>query len=236
MSLTTHLPLPSLPQNIIPLQSPSEALHHLRASLIAILSISVITALLPLPTPLQAFGLVSGWSLGDREEGGGWWLGLSYAELTVLSILLLNVAQSTYALRYPRTSTPPPATPGTKTKSNKALLTPVNNSAKVKRKLSPNTSPQPQQQFSFSSSYASSPLSTPSRTLNYSVPSSSQSLSNSFSFSPTSPLLSRDSLGSSTGAGAGSPLAAYRGRHVDRVGRALDGSFLAELSADSDEE
>jgi hypothetical protein len=169
MSLTTsnpkaptHHPLPSL----IPLQSHSEALHHLRASLIAILSISVISALLPLPTPLQAFGVVSGWSAGDVEEGGGgggwgWWLGLSYAgssfffdsflvlwligcilELTVLSILLLNVAQSTYTLRYPRTFVPfpppPTSTPGAKNKNNKALMTPVNNSSKVKRKLSPN--------------------------------------------------------------------------------------------------
>jgi hypothetical protein len=61
-------------------------------------------------------------------------------EITVLSILLLNVAQSTYTLRYPRTSvpSPPPPTPGAKTKNNKALMTPVNNSSKVKRKLSPN--------------------------------------------------------------------------------------------------
>ena len=87
------------------------------------------------------------------------------------------------------------------------------------------TPPQPQQQFSFSSSYASSPLSTPSRTLNYSVPSSSSqspslSQSRSFTFSPTSPSSRRDSLGSgAAGVGAGSPLAAYRGRHVDRVGR-----------------
>ena len=172
MSLTTsnpkaptHHPLPSL----IPLQSHSEALHHLRASLIAILSISVISALLPLPTPLQAFGVVSGWSVGDVEEGGGgwgWWLGLSYAgslfvlfyrggsyadlvylELTVLSILILNVAQSTYTLRYPRTSVPfpppPTPTPGAKTKNNRALMTPVNNSSKVKRKLSPNVRPPP---------------------------------------------------------------------------------------------
>jgi hypothetical protein len=97
------------------------------------------------------------------EEGGGWrlvmlvrilfwtsmWRGMAdlgcILELTVLSILLLNVAQSTYALRYPRTSVPlpppPPPTPGAKTNFNKALLTPVNNSAKVKRKLSPNVRP-----------------------------------------------------------------------------------------------
>ena len=52
------------------------------------------------------FGVVSGWSLGDGEEGG---------------------------------ESPPP-TLGTKTKSNKALLTPVN-SVKVKRKLSPDVRP-----------------------------------------------------------------------------------------------
>jgi len=38
--------------------------------------------------------------------------------------------------------------------------------------------------------------------------------------------------------GAGSPLAAYRGKHSDRVGRPLDGSFLAALTSgdDSDED
>jgi hypothetical protein len=68
-------------------------------------------------------------------------------EITVLSILLLNVAQSTYTLRYLRTSVPfpPPPTPtlGAKNKNNKALMTPVNSSVKVKRKLSPNVRPPP---------------------------------------------------------------------------------------------
>jgi hypothetical protein len=70
-----------------------------------------------LPTPLQAFGVVSGWSSGDVEEGGGWrlvmlvrilfwismWRGMAdlgcILELTVLSILLLNVARTHCGIR-----------------------------------------------------------------------------------------------------------------------------------------
>ena len=132
------------------------------------------------------------------------------SELAGVVTLIINILQSVYAFKYPRT--PVPSTPVSK--SNKALVTPSTN-PKSKRKLgglSPHTSPQPQR--SFSSSYASSPLSTPSRTLNYTAP------------SPSSPynLSMNSSFGSSIGttssvAGAGSPLAAYRGKHADRVGR-----------------
>jgi len=130
-----------------------------------------------------------------------------------VATLSINVLQSVYALKYPRAPLPP--TP--LSKSHKALSPPANN-PKLKRKLgslSPNTSPQ----RSFSSSYASSPLSTPSRTLNYTVPSSSpfnSSINSSFG----------SSVGNASIAGAGSPLAAYRGKHADRVGREFRFRFL----------
>lgn len=117
-----------------------------------------------------------------------------------------------------------------------------------------------QPQLSFSSSYASSPLSTPSRTLNYTVPSTSASPSPydaRFDLSLTSSLGSSGGRGGSPAPGsvAGSPLAAYRGKHADRInaGREyvllsgaiymliftagpLDGSFLAALtSSDADD-
>ena len=51
-------------------------------------------------------------------------------ELAVLTVLVLNVLQSVYALRYPRAAVP--STPASK--NNKALSTPAN-SQKEKRKL-----------------------------------------------------------------------------------------------------
>lgn len=64
--------------------------------------------------------------------------------------------------------------------------------------------------------------------LNYSVPSPSSSLNDSFG--------ANSSMGSSVG--AGSPLAQYRGKKGREVGRAFEGSFLAELNqaGDDDEE
>lgn len=56
--------------------------------------------------------------------------------------------------------------------------------------------------------------------LNYTVPSPSPSLNDSFG--------ANSSIGSSVG--AGSPLAQYRGKKRREVGRALEGSFLASLS------
>jgi hypothetical protein len=141
---------------------------------------------------------------------------------------------------HPQIPSPPPASiPSSISKSkSKALSTPTTNPPKRKlgALISPNTSPspqpQPQRSFSFSSSYASSPLSTPSRTLNYTLPSPSLS-SQSPSFAVDSSLNSSfgSSSGTGTGVGAASPLAAYRGKHADRVGRALDGSFLAGLAS-----
>ena len=64
--------------------------------------------------------------------------------------------------------------------------------------------------------------------LNYSVPSPSSSLDDSF--------MANSSIGSSVG--TGSPLAQYRGKKRREIGKAFEGSFLAGLNqaGDDDEE
>ena len=152
-------------------------------------------------------------------------------ELAGVATLSVNILQSSYALKYP----PPPPSPtlpsNSKSKS-KALSTPTTNPPKRKlgALISPSTSPSPQPQPQRSFSFSSPPLSTPSRTLNYTLPSASLS-SQSPSFTLDSSLNSSFGSSGGTGVGAASPLAAYRGKHADRVGRALDGSFLAGLAS-----
>ncbi|KAF7970368.1 hypothetical protein HWV62_500 [Athelia sp. TMB] len=202
---------------------PNEAFLRLRSSSLALVAALVITNLLPIPSPLGAWIAVT----SSNEVGVVWW-GLSWIELTIFGLLSLNITQSLYALQYPRKSLPPPSTPS---KPRSPALSPPSNvsASQTKRRLgglSPKTSPQTQRAFSLSSSssYAASPVSTPSRTLNYSVRSplgASQDSNTSF--------------GASTSTGMGSPLAAYRGKHMSPVGRALDGSFLARLANSQDD-
>lgn len=219
---------------------PNEAFLRLRSSSLALVAAFLFTNLLPVPTPLGAWLAVT-----SSDETGLIWWGLScigecalssiYAqlltangfptELAIFGLLSLNITQSLWALQYPRKSLPPPSTPS-KPRSP-ALAPPSGTSAsQTKRRLgglSPSTTPQNQRPFSLSasSSYAASPVSSPSRTLNYSVPSSLGASRDS-----------NTSFGASTSTGMGSPLAAYRGKHMSPVAREYTFCFLVSKKSD----
>ncbi|KZP19748.1 hypothetical protein FIBSPDRAFT_862447 [Athelia psychrophila] len=201
---------------------PNEAFLRLRSSSLALVAAFLFTNLLPVPTPLGAWIAVT-----SSDETGLIWWGLSCIELAIFGLLSLNITQSLWALRYPRKSLPP----STPSKPRSPALAPPSgaSASQTKRRLgglSPSTTPQTQRPFSLSasSSYAASPVSSPSRTLNYSVPSSLGASRDS-----------NTSFGASTSTGMGSPLAAYRGKHMSPVGRALDGSFLSRLANSQDD-
>jgi hypothetical protein len=123
---TTHSssPLAHLSNNIKP--HPNEALLRLRSSSLALLSVFLVTNLLPLPNPLHAWKVV----FSGHAGGGPIWWGLCCAELALLSILLLNTLQSIYAIKYPRA--PLPSGPSS-TKRLKIASTPA---PKTKKRLS----------------------------------------------------------------------------------------------------
>ncbi|KAG5651814.1 hypothetical protein H0H81_007286, partial [Sphagnurus paluster] len=156
-------------------------------------------------------------------------------EVACAIVFAFNVLEGVYAVKYPRTPTPP--TPA----RSKALFntpgTPTNKRAfKV---LSPHSSPQPQKPFSMSTSmsqsasfsgspskYPTSPLSTPSRVVHYpTVPGSTNTQASSTSMTMT--MMSPSPV-----------VKAYRGRHAAGVGRALDDSILGRIprpESDDDE-
>ncbi|KAI0800101.1 hypothetical protein C8Q74DRAFT_1234249 [Fomes fomentarius] len=192
----------------------NEAIARLRTNAVGLLGIGVLSNLLPIPTPWRAFDVV--WQ--GRPASAPYYY-LCAAELFVFGVLVFNVLQASYALKYPRAANPPPPTP---TKS--IIGTPLSPPARQWRLqgLTPTSSPQRQKAFS---TYAPSPVSTPSRTLNYTIPSvaspAETSLLSSVSSLPGSPA---------------SPLAAYRGRHSASVGRAFDGSLLSRLAKDDSDD
>lgn len=140
------------------------------------------------------------------------------AEIALLAVLLFNVAQASYALKYPRV--PPPPAPSPARKAKDTPLSPARQ-WRLSSSTTPNvrfcieqlglnlpwTSPQssPQRQKAFSS-YAPSPVSTPSRIVNYTIPGSVAS-------PPDASFASSMSIPGSPA----SPLAAYRGRHSASV-------------------
>ncbi|KAF9645902.1 hypothetical protein BDM02DRAFT_3189300 [Thelephora ganbajun] len=231
----------------------NEAALRLRNSLLALAVLFVITnlssalpsisssltvvwnAVTPEPTPSKSrSGSVSDKSESGMEGGVLWWT-ISLIEGGVCALLMMSIFQSAFALKYPRGSFPPMATPV------KPFNTPANSPAASQSKhkiLSPTkVTPQKQKPFNPASStlststYLTSPVSTPSRTLNYKLPAASPfndsknsnvSMSTSVPPSP-SPLLS-------------SPLMAYRGKHSQSTGRPLTSSFLEKLTADDDDD
>lgn len=98
---TTHSssPLAHLSNNIKP--HPNEALLRLRSSSLALLSVFLVTNLLPLPSPLHAWKVV----FSTHSVGPIWW-GLCCVELALLFLLVLNTLQSIYAIKNPRTPLP----------------------------------------------------------------------------------------------------------------------------------
>jgi len=200
--------------NILDWLKPSrgEALARLRTNGLGLLTLTIFTNLLPLPSPWVAIATVR-----KNTPVSTFYYGLCALEVLALALLGLNILQASYALKYPRA---PPAVPPPPPSPN------VNHASPRKwhlRNMSPNPSPQRQKSFT----YAPSPASTPSRTLNYTIP---PSATPGFDSSFTS------SVGSVPPSPA-SPLAAYRGRHSVASGRALDGSLLSRLAReDSDED
>ncbi|EPT01150.1 hypothetical protein FOMPIDRAFT_1049125 [Fomitopsis schrenkii] len=215
---TTKASLPAqlAATNILDWLKPSrgEAIARLRTNALGLLTITIITNLLPLPSPWTAVATVRG-----RAPVNTLYYGLCALEVFALALLAMNILQASYALKYPRAQIPPPAPPPSPAKAS-----PASQRKWHLNSITPTSSPQRQKSFT----YAPSPASTPSRTLNYSIPASATPLFDS-SFA--------SSVGSVPGSPS-SPLAAYRGRHKMASGRALDGSLLGRLAqaADDDEE
>ncbi|KAF8141339.1 hypothetical protein EV363DRAFT_1151185 [Boletus edulis] len=173
----------------------NEALLRLRNSTLCLVTLVLLTYLLPVPSLWTAFNVVR----GEGHVDVFW--AVCAAEVALSGLLALNLIQAAVAIRYPRTPLPPlPSSPA------KGLLTPQGQK-KRRTILSPATSPQTQR--SFTSSYVPSPVSTPSRTLHYSMPST--------------PSPFGVSLGASTTSVPSTPspsLAAYHGKHPPSLGRA----------------
>ncbi|KDQ62400.1 hypothetical protein JAAARDRAFT_30307 [Jaapia argillacea MUCL 33604] len=205
--------------------SRSEALVRVRNSAFALLTVLLVTSLLPLfYSPIACLKVL--WSQPETDPNQ-WRRTMCASEVMVIGVLGLNILQGAYALKYPRAPLPPLPSPAKTIKS--PATTPAQRRFKV---LSPQSSPQQQKPFSAStSSYPPSPLSTPSRTVQYTFPSPSPfntSLNSSSMSLPSSP---------SPMPPLSSSLAAYRGKHSTSVGRAFDGSLLMRLSAqDSDDD
>ncbi|KAI0732184.1 hypothetical protein C8Q72DRAFT_819528 [Fomitopsis betulina] len=200
--------------NILDWLKPSrgEAIARLRTNSLGLLTIAILTHLLPLPSPWTAVATIRG-----HAPVNTLYYGFCALEVLALSLLAVNILQASYALKYPRTQTPTPAPLPSPAKTNPASPRKwhLNN-------VTPTSSPQRQKSFT----YAPSPTSTPSRTLNYSIPASATPLFDS-SFA--------SSVGSVPGSPS-SPLAAYRGRYTMASARALDGSLLSRLAQAAEED
>ncbi|CDO71520.1 hypothetical protein BN946_scf184910.g19 [Trametes cinnabarina] len=191
----------------------SEAIARLRTNSVGLVGLVIFTNLLPVPSLWTAFDVI--WH--SKPTTAPYYY-LCAVELGLLALLVFNVLQAGYALKYPRAPLPPPPSSAKAAKS-----TPLSPPAARQWRLSgisPQASPQRQKAFS---SYAPSPVSTPSRTINYTIPSSVSS-------PPDASFASSVSVPGSPA----SPLAAYRGRHSTSVGRAFDGSLLSRLARDED--
>ncbi|KAJ6609242.1 hypothetical protein B0H10DRAFT_2065184 [Mycena sp. CBHHK59/15] len=207
----------------------AEALLRVRTNVFGVLLIAVMSSLVPripsLPTALATVLSGTGWAT-DGIYGL-----FCILEVGTVALLLTNILQAVYAVKYPRAPLPPSPSPAKPKGIHMAPPTPQR-----AFRLSPNSSPQPQKSFSFaasssalqsstSSTYPSSPISTPSRVLHYSIPPTSS----------TSTLMSS----SSTNLHTPSPiLSAYHGKHLSgSPARPIDGAFLAGLfTGESDDE
>ncbi|KAI6096887.1 hypothetical protein EDD16DRAFT_1719564 [Pisolithus croceorrhizus] len=226
----------------------SEAFIRLRNSTVSLVALVVTTHLLPLPSLLTAVNVVRD---GEQRDTSFLW-GICAIELGCLALLILNIVQAAFALKYPRKPHPTHVSPA------KSLQVTPQNQKKRQAILSPtvgvillfffllfsasgqtidgffhfghgmgtqaSTGPRAPQRTS--SLYNSSPLSTPSRTLYYSMPSTPSSfnvpLTSSTSSMPPTPSPS---------------LGAYHARHGGSTGQPFDGLTLSAFAnAQSDEE
>ncbi|KAI6102540.1 hypothetical protein EV401DRAFT_2023364 [Pisolithus croceorrhizus] len=194
----------------------SEAFIRLRNSTVSLVALVVTTHLLPLPSLLTAVNVVRD---GEQRDTSFLW-GICAIELGCLALLILNIVQAAFALKYPRKPHPTHVSPA------KSLQVTPQNQKKRQAILSPTASTGPRAPQRTSSLYNSSPLSTPSRTLYYSMPSTPSSfnvpLTSSTSSMPPTPSPS---------------LGAYHARHGGSTGQPFDGLTLSAFAnAQSDEE
>ncbi|KAI6010405.1 hypothetical protein PISMIDRAFT_680512 [Pisolithus microcarpus 441] len=194
----------------------NEALIRLRNSSVCLVALVVTTHLLPVPSLWTAANVVRD---GEQRDTGFLW-GICATELGFLALLILNIVQAAFALKYPRKPHHSHVSP------TKSLQVTPKSQSKRQPILSPNASTGPRAPQRTSSLYNSSPLSTPSRTLYYSMPSTPSSFNISLTSSTSSmPPTPSPSLG------------AYHATHGGSMGQPFDGLTLSALAdAQSDEE
>ncbi|KAG6381851.1 hypothetical protein JVT61DRAFT_464 [Boletus reticuloceps] len=116
----------------------NEALLRLRNSTLCLVTLGLLTYLLPVPSLWTALNVVR----GEGHVDVFW--AVCAAEVALSGLLALNIIQAAVAIQYPRTPLPPlPSSPA------KGLLTPQGQK-KRRTILSPATSPQTQRSFTSS--------------------------------------------------------------------------------------
>ncbi|KAF4569410.1 hypothetical protein EYR40_008387 [Pleurotus pulmonarius] len=193
----------------------SEALLRIRINTLAVGFLAVTTYLLPIPSIFAASRVTWRELRGNGLMallGGGLYELTCLFESLVMVVIVFNIVQAGFALRFPRKPLPPKSVPPTP-KINAA--SPMAQKKKLSDALSPSAA-SPQR-----------PFPTPGTTKTFNVSLASPSLGDS----------PGGNLNSSTftfGSSLGSPspvLSAYRGKHSSGAGRALDAPFLNRLLA-----
>ncbi|KAK0205464.1 hypothetical protein DFS33DRAFT_1383370 [Desarmillaria ectypa] len=203
----------------------AEAIARIRTNTFFLVLLAVATHLLPVPSLLRAFRAVSSSSDGyDGTYGYLCLLGASSQsfgspltvekEVALSSVLVYNILQSVYAIKYPRQIPPLPAS------SAKAKRKTIQASPTPARRLSQLVTPKKTSDPSFvPSSSVPHPTASP---LRYTLPGSSTNTFASTGSLPPSP----------------SPVvSAYRGKQLmSSVGRPVDGAFISRLMSENDDD
>ncbi|PPR04915.1 hypothetical protein CVT24_007159 [Panaeolus cyanescens] len=207
----------------------AEALQRIRVNGLCLVTVLVLSYLLPLPSLFHAMRTLFRPSDFARWSSDWWYEWVCIIEMGLITVLSYNILEGVYAIKYPRAPLPAIMSPA---KAKSPVKTTTKTPSRPFKILSPNTSPQPQKPFAFSpsasltsasialasSGYKQSPVSTPSRVIQYKMPLSSSTTTQGSSVS--------DYLASPSPV-----ISAYRGKHSSNdVGRALDGSYLARLA------
>ncbi|KAK0469004.1 uncharacterized protein EV420DRAFT_1633441 [Desarmillaria tabescens] len=188
----------------------AEAIARIRTNTFILVLLAVATHLLPVPSLFRAFRAVS--SSSDGYDGIYGYLCL--LEVALSSVLVYNILQSVYAIKYPRPIPSPPAS------SAKAKRKTIQASPTPARRLSELVTPKKTSDPSFvPSSSVPHPTASP---LRYTLPGSSTStFASTGSLPPTpSPVVS-----------------AYRGKQLtSSMGRPVDGAFISRLKSENEDD
>ncbi|KAK0484592.1 hypothetical protein IW261DRAFT_1560244 [Armillaria novae-zelandiae] len=187
----------------------AEAIARIRTNTFFLVLLAVATHLLPVPSLLRAIRAVS--SSSDAYDGIYGYLCL--LEVALSSVLVYNILQSVYAVKYPRPTSPPSSSAKAKRKTIQASPTPA-------RRLSQLVTPKKTSDPSFvPSSSVPHPTASP---LRYTLPNSSTNTFASTSSLPPTP----------------SPVvSAYRGKQLtSSMGRPVDGAFISRLMSEHDDD